>query len=401
MSSDGVSARVPLGNIAECQYGLSEPADPDGDRLYIGMGQLRSGRVVADGANRLTVSAEVADKYALGLGDVLFNRTNSLELVGKTAIVADSALVGSVFASYLVRLNVDRERYDSRFLNLWMNTRNSIARLRRLATPGVAQFNIRPSLLAEKFLVPAWPLEQQRVVAELDELLGRIAGGIEKQINAKRTFKRGLMQQLLTGRKRFPEFRDRPWVRRPFSDYFVEKSVANADRTVDLVYSCTKTAGIVPQAERFGKRLASKDLARYKVIEPGDLVYDPMLLWDGSIGFVPSNGRGVVSPAYETFAVKDAANREYFWPLFKSYNLVHRYKQISQGTNTRRRKAHPSDFLKTVVPMPPTKEEQDRIADVLCTAQREIDQLAQLHELIEAQRRALLSKLLSGSLAVP
>jgi type I restriction enzyme S subunit len=271
---------------------------------------------------------------------------------------------------------------------------------RVLTRQGAGRYKLTKAAL-EKLPISLPPLQLQRYFIGILDQLEKAAGEVLQLCKLQRTFKRGLMQQLLTGRKRFPEFRDRPWVRRPFSDYFVEKSVANADRTVDLVYSCTKTAGIVPQAERFGKRLASKDLARYKVIEPGDLVYDPMLLWDGSIGFVPSNGRGVVSPAYETFKVKDAANREYFWPLLKSYNLVHRYKQISQGTNTRRRKAHPSDFLKTVVPMPPTKEEQDRIADVLCTAQREIDQLAQLHELIEAQRRALLSRLLSGSLAVP
>lgn len=260
---------------------------------------------------------------------------------------------------------------------------------------------ILPKATFEKVEV-LWPDEQGRTkVFRSLAALNQLRRDIETLIHAKRTLKRGLMQQLLTGRTRFQEFRDRAWVRRPFSEFFVEKSVGNSDRIAELVYSCTKTVGIVPQAERFGKRLASKDLARYKVVEPGDLVYDPMLLWDGSIGFVPVNGRGVVSPAYETFTVSQSANRAYFWPLLKSYNLLHRYKQISQGTNTRRRKAHPGDFLKTVVSMPPTKEEQDRIADVLSTAQREIDQLEQLHELIDDYRRALLSKLLSGSLPVP
>jgi restriction endonuclease S subunit len=87
--------------------------------------------------------------------------------------------------------------------------------------------------------------------------------------------------------------------------------------------------------------------------------------------------------------------------LLKSYNLIHRYKQISQGTNTRRRKAHPSDFLKTVVRMPPTKGEQDKIADVLKIAQREIDLLTALRDQIDLQKRGLLSKLLSGEIPVP
>jgi type I restriction enzyme S subunit len=251
----------------------------------------------------------------------------------------------------------------------------------------------------QRSLVP--PVAVQRRIVGVLGLAEREVRGLDDLIETKCAFKRGLMQQLLTGQKRFPEFKDRPWVRRSLGDFFVEKSVTNANRAAQLVYSCTKTIGIVSQAERFGKRLASADLARYKVVETGDLVYDPMLLWDGSIGFVPEAGRGVVSPAYETFTVSDDANRDYFWPLLKSYNLIHRYKQISQGTNTRRRKAHPRDFLKTVVPMPPTTTEQDKIAEVLTATQREIDLLAAQREQVEHLRRALLSKLLSGSLSVP
>jgi type I restriction enzyme S subunit len=247
---------------------------------------------------------------------------------------------------------------------------------------------------------PVPPPEDQRQIVRLLGLAEGEVRSLDDLIQVKNIFKHGLMQQLLTGRKRFPKFKDRPWVEQPLATFFVEKTVTNADRGVELVYSCTKTAGIVPQAERFGKRLASADLVRYKVVEPGDLVYDPMLLWDGSIGFVPANARGVVSPAYETFSVNDAANREYFSVLLKSYNLIHRYRQISQGTNTRRRKAHPRDFLKTVVPIPPTKEEQDRIAAVLTAVQREIDLLKALRKQIEAKKHALLFRLLSGELPV-
>ena len=127
-----------------------------------------------------------------------------------------------------------------------------------------------------------------------------------------------------------------------------------------------------------------------------------MLLWDGSIGFVPDNGRGVVSPAYETFSVNEEhANREYFWSLLKTGDMIQRYKQISQGTNTRRRKAHPRDFLRLSIEMPPTRQEQDRIADVMGLMQREIDLLEALRKQIESQKRGLLSRLLSGELRVP
>lgn len=249
-----------------------------------------------------------------------------------------------------------------------------------------------------------WPVptlaEQRRAVRVLGLAEGETRC-LDDLIQAKVTFKRGLVQQLVSGQKRFPQFRGRPWVKRPLGAFFVEKSVTNADRSVELVYSCTKSSGIIPQSERFGKRLASKDLARYKVVEPGDLVYDPMLLWDGSIGFVPPTARGVVSPAYETFAVNEIANRDYFLALLKSYNLLHRYKQISKGTNARRRKAHPTDLLKTEISTPPSIEEQDLIAGVLTTAQREIDLLVALRKNTQDQKKVLLSRLLGGGLIGP
>src|SRR5205823_4810300 len=128
----------------------------------------------------------------------------------------------------------------------------------------------------------------------------------------------------------------------------------NSDGSVTEVLSCTKR-GIVAQSKRFGKRLASTDLGRYKVASRGDLVFDPMLLWDASIGFVNDYESGVVSPAYSTFRFRsDKGSRTYFESLLYSHTMRERYRLISQGTNQRRRKAPAEAFLSTEIPIPPT-----------------------------------------------
>jgi type I restriction enzyme S subunit len=243
----------------------------------------------------------------------------------------------------------------------------------------------------DKMRIPLPPITLQRAVSAAFLELDALADGINRLLSAKQLVKRGLVQLLLSGKVRFPEFAGRPWVVRELGDFFHEKAVFNKNRDEARVYSCTKSAGIVPQTDRFGKRLASADLARYKVVEPGDLV---------SIGFVPCLGRGVVSPAYETFVVSPDGNRDYLWPLIKSYNVVARYKQISQGTNTRRKKAHPREFLKLTVPMPPSKAEQDRVAEVLREAQSEIDLLGRYQEHVVLEKRALLARFLAGDFTV-
>lgn len=264
----------------------------------------------------------------------------------------------------------------------------------RLHTVGQAVRGI--NIASVRALRIPWPDTYRRdAIATLLSKLDTHVSVIETLIKQKTEYMRGLAQRLLSGKTRLSEFAAEEWIEKPLSEFFEERSKLNSSRSVALVYSCTKTVGIVPQSERFGKRLASTDVARYKIVEGGDLVYDPMLLWDGSIGFVPDNGRGVVSPAYETFTVTGRANRDYFRVLLKSYNLVQQYKKISKGTNTRRRKADARDFLKLTVPMPPTKSEQDRIAQILVAAQHEIDLLEKQRILFGRYKRGLLGSLLA------
>jgi len=226
--------------------------------------------------------------------------------------------------------------------------------------------------------------------------------GIDKLIAAKREFKRGLMQELLTGRRRFPEFEASRWEMVPLGHFFVEKDVRNTGGTIEFVYSCSKLYGVVPQNERFKNRVAARDVSHYQVVEPGNLVYDPMLLWDGSIGFVPAPRVGVVSPAYATFSFReDRGDRTFISYALKSHRAQQLYRIISQGTNVRRRKAHPADFLRIKIPVPTELEEQARIGSVIASIDRQIDLLQSLRNQIETQKRGLMQKLLTGELAIP
>ena len=77
-------------------------------------------------------------------GDILFNRTNSKDLVGKVAIVRDVPQPTS-FASYLVRLKVAKKRADPFWLSALLCSETYQLRIRRMATPAVSQANINPT----------------------------------------------------------------------------------------------------------------------------------------------------------------------------------------------------------------------------------------------------------------
>lgn len=250
------------------------------------------------------------------------------------------------------------------------------------------------------FPLPPKP-ERDAIAAALGQW-DRATRRLERLVSSRRKLKRGVLQQLLTGQRRFPEFCKHPWVVRPLSEFFREIDVTNTDDGQSFVLSCTKLYGIISQLERFERRIASESISHYKVVKRGQLVYDPMLLWDRSIGFVKKYDSGVVSPAYSTFDVIEAeADRMFFEAMFDSHYMRHQYKVISKGTNQRRRKAESKDFLAVRVPMPPTIEEQRRIGEFVATCDRELELLRQLHHALKEQKKGLMERLLTGQVRVP
>lgn len=144
----------------------------------------------------------VFDEADIGLqvGDILFNRTNSLELVGKVAIVREN-LPRVSFASYLVRLRVDPRLAAPEWVHLYMASPDFQRRLHKLSTPGVSQANINPTAMRQLLVVlPPLP-EQVRTVKVFDEVRQAIERSRE-HYKRLRSLKHALQQSLLSGRLR-------------------------------------------------------------------------------------------------------------------------------------------------------------------------------------------------------
>lgn len=148
--------RTTLGEVLlSAQYGLSQAASADRRGVPI----LRMNNIDPQGYLSLhdlkfvEISASELAKYRLERGDLLFNRTNSVELVGKTGLWQSDMEV--VPASYLIRLKVDREKAIPEYVWMAMNTpymKQALARTARRAI-GMANINAQ-ELRALPLLLP-------------------------------------------------------------------------------------------------------------------------------------------------------------------------------------------------------------------------------------------------------
>lgn len=155
-------------------------------------------------------------KYSLVKGDVLFNRTNSADLVGKTSLYRGE--YPAIYAGYLIKLNYDRKKVVGEYLNYILNTQEAKEYCLAVKTDGVSQSNINAQKIGA-FLFHLPPFEEQKKISEFLSDVDNLIFSLQKLIEKKKAIKQRAMQELLTGKKRLPGF-STEWSQAPFEDLF-------------------------------------------------------------------------------------------------------------------------------------------------------------------------------------
>ncbi|WP_417240859.1 restriction endonuclease subunit S [Celeribacter halophilus] len=175
------------------EYGTSAKSSDTGEVPVIRMGNLQRGGI--DWKNlAYTSDPEEIEQYSLKSGDVLFNRTNSPELVGKTSIYKGER--PALFAGYLVRVNQIDEIASGPYLTYFLNSPYAREHGKTVKTDGVNQSNINASKLQEYPFPYCSPAEQAEIVRILDAQL-EAADALEAEIDAALTRADALRQSIL------------------------------------------------------------------------------------------------------------------------------------------------------------------------------------------------------------
>lgn len=149
--------------IVEAKYGTSKPAEDNGKFVYLRMNNITyNGSIDLSDLKYINVDEKDYEKYVVRKGDILFNRTNSRELVGKTAVFKQYEPM--VIAGYIIRVRVN-ECANSDYISAYLNSNYGKKILYNMCKAIVGQANINAQEL-QNIAIPLSPLKLQNQFAD-------------------------------------------------------------------------------------------------------------------------------------------------------------------------------------------------------------------------------------------
>ncbi|MEI8390244.1 MAG: restriction endonuclease subunit S [bacterium] len=250
------------------------------------------------------------------------------------------------------------------------------------------------------FKIPFIPLTEQQKIAEILSCWDKVIEKTENLITAKTQLKNAFMQKLLTGKVRFEEFSGQKWKQSKIQDIFESKSVKHNGSDYLPILSVTKD-GIKLQSEHFKKRVASKNTAGYLIVEKNEIAMSGLNFWMGSIDMQQIVPKGIISPAYEVFKIRNNNADKKFLKFFVRSHLMLKILVDSsvQGASIVRRNLNYKGFMASKLYIP-SLEEQQKIAAVLNSCDKETELLNKQLDALKEQKKGLMQKLLTGQIRV-
>lgn len=246
--------------------------------------------------------------------------------------------------------------------------------------------------------LPVPPRHEQVQIAKVLSTWDKAIATAERLLANSQQQKQALMQQLLTGQKRFAGFSG-SWDTQKLSEIST-RIQRKSDGEEHPILTISSLSGFVTQEDKYSRYMAGESVNNYIQLNQGEFAYNKgnsKTYQYGCIFKLDTFATGLVPHVYVCFKLNQGFDPKYYAQLFAADYLK---DQLAGLVNTGVRNngllnIKPSAFLDTTVPVPPLAEQQ-KIAQVLATADAEISNLqAQLAKL-KLEKKALMQQLLTG-----
>ncbi|WP_457644721.1 restriction endonuclease subunit S [Persephonella sp.] len=235
-------------------------------------------------------------------------------------------------------------------------------------------------------------LKEQKKIADFLSLIDEKIQLQSQKIEKLENYKKGLMQKLLTGKLRFPEFKGK-WVERRLGDVLYELKKNKVPlyklREYELLSVKLHTKGL----EKTGKKPNITKKGRpYFIVEEGDILIGKQNFHYGSIGIVTKEFSGLItSNAILHLREKKNVDKYYIVYYLSQFSFYKKIELLIGGTGQKEISKKELFNLKVIIP--PTLEEQQKIADFLSVIDEKIELNKKKLEKLKEYKRGLLQKM--------
>ena len=329
-------------------------------------------------------------------GDLVFNMMRAWQ-----GAIGTVRTEGMVSPAYIVA--EPNKLVDPLFMDYLMRTPRMVGTIHKQSY-GVTDFRLRlywDSFAPIHCVLPSVP--EQEKIGEAVDIQNKIIDLKEKLLAEKQRQKKYLMQQLLSGKKRLPGF-DGEWKTVRLGQ--ISKRIRERNHIGSTnVMTISAQFGLINQEAFFNKAIASDDKSNYFLLHRNDFAYNKSYSTGypyGAIKRLTRYDSGIVSPLYICFRIKRMDVSVDFMAHYFEAGLMNREIQAFAQEGARNHgllNIAVEDFFNSKITLPPF-EEQQAIAAILTTADKEIDLLRQDLEQEKQKKKALMQLLLTGIVRV-
>ena len=381
-------------------YRGKTPSKKESGRFLVTAKNIKSGYIDYNASQEFISEDEYHLVMRRGLpkiGDILITTEAPL---GSVAMIdrEDIALAQRVI-KYRAKTNI----IDNYFLLHYLLS-DKFQQILDLKSTGSTAKGIKGSVL-HKLPIELPPLPEQKAIAQLLSTWDDAISKTQALITQKELSKKWLMQNLLTGRKRLKNYElgimNYEWKTVKLNDVFVRVARKNTENNTNVV-TISAQRGFVRQTDFFNKNIASEITVNYFLVEKGEFCYNKSYSngypW-GATKRLNDFDKAVVTTLYICFSIKDKkkTSGDFFEQYFNANLLDKGLTKVAHEGG----RAHgllnvtPDDFFDLKITIP-TVEEQTAIAQVLHTADKEIQLLKTKLEKLKEQKKGLMQVLLTG-----
>lgn len=321
-----------LGSLLEFKNGINASKEQYGHgKKFINILDILSNDYITyeNIIGKVDVDDDTFDKYSVGYGDVIFQRSSETrEEVGTANVYLDKEYKAT-FGGFIIRGKKLGE-YNPIFMNKLLKTSSARKEI-TTKSGGSTRYNVGQETLSDvEVMFPK--LEEQEKIASFLSLIDNKISLQGNKVDALKDYKKGMVQKIFSRELRFKndEGRDYPeWKHKKLSNIVTRVTRKNKEIQSTLPLTISAQYGLVDQITFFNKTVASSNLEGYYLLEKGEFAYNKSYSTGypfGAIKRLDRYDKGVLSSLYICFSVLENIDSDF---LVQYFETSYWHKEIS------------------------------------------------------------------------